>query len=624
MLCISQATLKNWVKLGKIAASTDGKHFINSDVLALIRDIESGKSGALQSRRNKKKIKGNIICEGYINSKENTEALKTAAGKIESPLKEDELRIVIADAALRLFLQKLSREYSGTDCVYDFLNGNITLGTLNPLIYDLISDADVRCTQLRIENIKYVPFEDTLGFIYNSLRSISQRKNSGAYYTPQKTVESSVKLLEEQTDISAKRIIDPCCGTGSFLIHLSRFTDVHNLYGVDIDEISIAAARINIALSQDIENIDFLYKNFICADVLKNKIAKKFDIVIGNPPWGGKAERTETGIADTADIFCETGILMLKSGGILDFVVPESLINVDRHRKLRIKLAEKTTFIFISFLGNAFDSVQCPCVILGIKNSKNNSERCKVIDKDREYYISAERNIDARCPSFKMNDEEYALTEKMEKLFNRCTAKGHSQFALGIVTGGNQRILSDVKSDGYEAVVRGKDILKYKMLPTQKYINYDREKMQQCAPDDIYRAPEKLFYRFIAPVPVVVYDNEGILSLNSCNIFIPLMEGLDMKYIAAVLNSRTAAFYISRKYHSAKILRRYIEDFPFPYADIKTQKIIIDCADSLSCKFDKSVYEKIENIIFGLYGFSDSERALIIADTEKYNYLLYK
>lgn len=116
---------------------------------------------------------------------------------------------------------------------------------------------------------KYVPNEDTLGFIYLSLNNIGKRKSSGTYYTPLKTVDKMLQRLSGFTEMTQKKILDPSCGSGNFLLRVSDKTNsFRNIYGIDIDPIAIHLVRINFALKYPDCPITVLYNNFRCDDTL--------------------------------------------------------------------------------------------------------------------------------------------------------------------------------------------------------------------------------------------------------------------------------------------------------------------------------------------------------------------
>ena len=138
----------------------------------------------------------------------------------------------------------------------------------------------------------------------------------------------------------------------------------------------------------------------------------------------------------------------------------------------------------------------------------------------------------------------------MQKILSRtnCTTLvDNAVFALGIVTGNNNALLSKDSAPGLEPIIKGTDISKYHINSHSGYLAFQPELFQQTAPEALYRAPEKLLYRFINKQLIFAYDNTGLLSLNSCNILIPQIEGLSIKYVLAILNSSVAQFFFEKK-----------------------------------------------------------------------------
>ena len=161
------------------------------------------------------------------------------------------------------------------------------------------------------------------------------------------------------------------------------------------------------------------------------------------------------------------------------------------------------------------------------------------------------------------------------------------------------------------------DLCKYRFKPSANYLSFKPESFQQVAPTDYYRAPEKLLYRFICNQLVFAYDDKQTLSLNSCNILIPEIPNLDMKYIMAILNSRTAQFYFKKQFNSVKVLRSHIEQLPIPMIGQEEQRRIIAYTESIIEAQDDSMivdlYEKIDNMIAHIYNISDDEYSIIKA-----------
>ena len=134
----------------------------------------------------------------------------------------------------------------------------------------------------------YVEDDDTLGFAYISLMNLGRRKSKGTYYTPVEVVKKLVFHLKDTSVITGKYVLDPCCGSGNFLLEIGKHTGTPELlYGQDIDPIAIHITRISFALKFDILDLNFLYSHFTCADTFRSLPVDSPDIIIGNPPWGG-------------------------------------------------------------------------------------------------------------------------------------------------------------------------------------------------------------------------------------------------------------------------------------------------------------------------------------------------
>ena len=164
------------------------------------------------------------------------------------------------------------------------------------------------------------------------------------------------------------------------------------------------------------------------------------------------------------------------------------------------------------------------------------------------------------------------------------------------------------------------------MKETDNYIQFAPEKFQQVAPTEMYRAEEKLLYRFIAEVPVFTYDNQQTLSLNSCNILIPQIEGMNIKYVLAILNSSVAAYFINKKYNSVKLLRSHIEALPIPMVSAEKQNGIIKKVDHImnSNENISGLYEEIDKEIMGLYNLNKHQQLIIKNVLKEKNRFLYK
>ncbi len=660
-LSVSVATGRNWIRLGKIEPQLvkDGTaYFTIGYANRLKSDISSGRVSALKSRRNKKYISGNNLYNYYVSpdckGKETVQSLLTMLSDENIELTEDIIRILEADCAVKLFydVRSKSKEIRNGNLLKSFLTKEISFGGADELINDLIDNNKAALSFCnKYPNIfeleySYEKNEDVLGLIFISCSNMGKRKHRGAYFTPNGIVKKLIEKALDDIDDN-KTILDPCCGTGNFLLQLPDSTVFENIYGNDIDPISVRIARINMALKYGIDDPQILKEHITCGNFLEDGYdgeeccaehivvqkspcePNKYDLILGNPPWGydfSAAEKenlrkqfvcAKGSNIESYDVFIESGIKHLDANGILSFVLPEAVLNVRAHSGIRQFLLDSSSLTYLEYLGDAFDGVQCPSIILSAQKTGATftTKGLTVKDTRREYVIETDRAVSKDAFSFLATDEEYELLEKLLHASDVCFLKDNADFALGIVTGNNAKYISNVKRKNNEIVLKGSDISKFFYRAPGNYIEFKPKSFQQVAPTELYRAKEKLFYKFISSGLVFAYDDRQTLSLNSCNIVIPRIEGLPIKYILAVLNSSVAEFVFEKMFNSVKVLRSHIEGIPIPVADVELMDRIIQFTDKLISSGGEKGYEEayleLNELIFEAYGLDEREKKTV-------------
>jgi len=157
------------------------------------------------------------------------------------------------------------------------------------IFYNLIVSISNHLFKLEI-NPEYI-----FDYLIQTIISPIIRHKSGEYYTPQFLVKQMVREVYS----FGESILDPCCGSGNFLIeavkHIlsqdetmeKKITAINNIYGYDINPISIYVSKINLFYLLK-ENFMEINLNLYVFDFLfqkDNDLKKKFDLIIGNPPW---------------------------------------------------------------------------------------------------------------------------------------------------------------------------------------------------------------------------------------------------------------------------------------------------------------------------------------------------
>lgn len=291
-----------------------------------------------------------------------------------------------------------------------------------------------------------------------------KRKGNGVYYTPEDVstfiiqnsfallndsqgLLNSVDILAEKTskNILEKTVLDPTCGTGAFLVRVfdvkielaKRFygeclTDdlllsiVKSLYGNDIDKFStyISQTRIlfkviNLSSTVNIrELLNILKNNFFNFDFVSsyNKIVKKFDFVLGNPPYVEKNKCQSSSLGKHGNVYAdvvENSLELLNRNGVIGYVVPLSYISTPRFSKLRNTIRSNTSIEYVlSFADRPdclFSGVHQKLNIIFAKKQKSPSH--KVYTSDYIYWYKNQRtylfdNIQISLNQF-INDSYY-------------------------------------------------------------------------------------------------------------------------------------------------------------------------------------------------------------------------
>lgn len=126
-----------------------------------------------------------------------------------------------------------------------------------------------------------------------------RQKDLGQFFTPLEVVSFMYDFLELIGDLPEDpKIIDPACGEGIFLKYAleNGITIGENLYGIDIDPV-VKRSWLELGIAQKAK---LFIHNGLLDDEELGVIPDSFDIVIGNPPYGG------TGLTELIDLVEES------------------------------------------------------------------------------------------------------------------------------------------------------------------------------------------------------------------------------------------------------------------------------------------------------------------------------
>ena len=454
--------------------------------------------------------------------------------------------------------------------------------------------------------------DDWIGFVYQSLTAEGSRILKGLYYTKPVIVN---EMLSDIRMLNGEKFLDPCCGSGIFLMKVQH-AEMEQLYGIDNDPLAVMIAKANLMVKYSEATI---YPQIYQMDFLLHAASAlgdmKFDYIVTNPPWGTEKGKLHTSEViqskEKASLFFTEAFKFLNKNGIQHFLLPSSLMKIKVHGDFRRFVTHETRMESLKCYRERFKGVFTD--FLSLKVSR------KPIFGSQNYVVYGANNEVSRkefkpleddfCAIPMLNDRDEAIIGKVERL--RHDDLSHSQWALGIITGNNAKVLKDRPRKGLEPIYTGKDIGKYSLKKASRYIKYNRVDFQQCAKDEFYRAKEKLVYKFVSGHLCFTYDDKQRLFLNSANILIPEVDGMSTKTVLAFLNSALFNFLYTKRFNDLKILKGNLSTLPFPKISAEQNQQLSALVDR-ALGGDISAEDEINALVFSLYELDQEEIRMIV------------
>jgi hypothetical protein len=175
-----------------------------------------------------------------------------------------------------------------------------------------------------------------------------ERRHRGAFYTPPHLVEW---VLDRAALSSGATVLDPACGTGHFLVAAARRVGVRSVHGSDLDPEAVRIARARLAAEDPSVPASDIARQVVVGDGLEVWVGRRFDSVVGNPPFLGQLRRRTAGQAeggrrglgaytDTSAVFLHRALGLVGDGGVVALVQPLSLLAARDAGPVRKAVAE--------------------------------------------------------------------------------------------------------------------------------------------------------------------------------------------------------------------------------------------------------------------------------------------
>jgi type I restriction enzyme M protein len=189
------------------------------------------------------------------------------------------------------------------------------------------------------------------GEIYENILKDLQSE-AGEFYTPRAVTDLMAKIINPQI---GEKVADFACGTGGFLTSwlnelekkIKNVDDQEkyatSIYGIEKKQFPYILCITNMLL-HNIDIPQIYHGNTLTKDVLGYTDEDRFDVILMNPPYGGKEKAeiknhfpSDLASSETADLFMSVIMYRLKKNGRAAVILPDGFLFGTDNAKINIK-----------------------------------------------------------------------------------------------------------------------------------------------------------------------------------------------------------------------------------------------------------------------------------------------
>lgn len=387
-----------------------------------------------------------------------------------------------------------------------------------------------------LEKYNFKSIDDLIDFIDNNPLGLSvsalsrvaelsntKRTDNAAYFTSKPLITEIMKNLPEASKEEV-HILEPSVGVGNFLPLIIRKFEGKEIY-IDVVDIDPESIKILKSLLKRYTMPANCHINFVVDDFLTHKFKRKYDYIIGNPPFYKmkssdpklKEYRADAINKDTTNICSFFLDKALEIGEYIAMVFPKFLLNTPEFEMSRNYLSKREVDCIIDFGEKGFPGVLVETIAIFVKNGGRISKtRVVSITKQIDIIQRQKYIFDQKFPYWLIyRDEEFdRVSEKLEfdcfKVFrDRQITNRLLNGSTGIcvlksrnISDDGKKILDIPEYDSYISPEEAKGL--------SVYLYKDR--------DDVYLTPNMTYN------PRVMKKPKGVLVNGSVAILIPKFE----------------------------------------------------------------------------------------------------
>ena len=354
-----------------------------------------------------------------------------------------------------------------------------------------------------------------------------------------------------------------------------------------------------------------------------------FDVIIANPPYGAKFDShekayfkrvaRETQNLNSAAIFIDAAKnRLLKSDGVLAFIVPKSLLYVESWRSLAFALLDKTRVLVD--VEAAFKNVKLEQVffIYDTHHAENSYTARKFVDGTwtRTVEIPASHVNAFQAWICDVSLEEIRLAERINRIGTFMRDISHTTRGLSV-----ERLL---KPSGDIAFIGGKNINRYGVEGVKGFLNNEALDRTNKKVQSLLQ-PKIISQKIVTPrkITATVDETGDILGVNTVENTFITAPNFHPNFIVACLNTTLVNWYVHRFiYCSARMTmffdNYYVGKIPIPVVSLVEQQPIIELVEQIMAAKREdpgadtsSLEQEIDALVYALYGVTEAEIAIV-------------
>ncbi len=462
----------------------------------------------------------------------------------------------------------------------------------------------------------------------------------------------------------------------------------YNIFGADINKESVEITKLSLflKLASGKRKLFSLSKNIIVGnsivsdtsvdgrgfswedkfpDVIPRQFSG-FDVVIGNPPYVQLSMQKATsaeekkylidrfgssmGRLNTFGFFTKLGIDLLKEGGYLGFIIPNTVLSQDYYEELREMILNSCKIkTIVNFSDLPFKDAVVENVILILKKTADSKDKNIVnvlgvnhlLNFVKQNEVQQKIFLESRKKTFGIfwNNEILSIIKKIDSKSAPLSEFLDVNQAIALRHDREKWVTYDKSKENTKPLlVGGRNIGRYSINWDGTYLIYDLSGIHSCKTEAIFLTKEKIIFRRVANRPIGTMDTSQFYGLHTL-VVMNLKSGVNynIRYLLAIFNSKLMSYYFQKVFASTKTVfseigARQVEELPIKIAEDKSfQKIInlvnriiylnkhlvknLEEAEKTKTKEEiQCVDNEIDETVCEIYGITEEEQKIIERD----------